>query len=114
MIANFDGPDSDISCPARFVTTQPTQALGMLNSSLINEEASHFAQYLRDRVGENQDAQVTLALRRVFQREPTRGEIDRGLQLLASLEKKYGLSPEMSLKQFCVAVYNLNEFVYLD
>ena len=42
MIANFDGPDSDISCPARFVTTQPTQALGMLNSSLINEEASLF------------------------------------------------------------------------
>src|SRR5206468_3130239 len=45
MIANFDGPETDFTCPARFATTQPTQALGMLNSAFINEEARKFAQY---------------------------------------------------------------------
>jgi hypothetical protein len=114
MIASFDGPDSDASCPARFTTTQPTQALGMLNSTCVNEQAAHLACYLRDRAGENQEAQVRLALRCLFQREPTRGEIERGLNLLASLQKKHGLSPDLALKQFCVAGYNLNEFVYLD
>ena len=114
MIANFDGPDSDASCPARFVTTQPTQALGMLNSAFVNEQATRFASYLRERAGENPEAQVTLALERLLQREPTRGEIDRGLYLIASLQQKHGFSPELALKQFCVAAYNLNEFVYLD
>ncbi len=114
MIASFDGPDSDASCPARFVTTQPTQALGMLNSLFVNEQATRFADYLRGSAGDNQDAQVTLALRRLFQREPARAEIDRGLNLIASLQQEHGLSPELALKQFCVAAYNLNEFVYLD
>src|SRR5262249_61464439 len=79
MLANFDGPDSDASCPARFVTTQPTQALGMLNSDFVNEQAAQLAKYLHDRAGENPEAQVALALRRVFQREPSCGEIDRGM-----------------------------------
>ncbi len=114
MIANFDGPDTDASCPARFVTTQPTQALGMLNSTFVNEQATRFAEFLREQAGDDLEAQVTLALTRLFQRRPTRGEIDRGLYLVASLQQKHGLSPELALKQFCVAAYNLNEFVYLD
>ena len=36
------------------------------------------------------------------------------MNLLASLQQKQGLSPELALKQFCVAAYNLNEFMYLD
>lgn len=114
MIASFDGPDSDASCPARFITTQPTQALGMLNSAVVNEQAVRFADYLRAQAPESLEAQVILALRRVFQREPTRAQIDHGLNLIRSLQQKHGLSAEAALKQFCVAAYNLNEFVYLD
>ena len=114
MMASFDAPDTDASCPVRFVTTQPTQALGMLNSPFVNEQAAVFATYLRERAGNDVAAQVTLALRRTFQREPTRAEIDRGLRLLSTFRQKYSLSPEAALKQFCVAAYNLNEFVYLD
>jgi hypothetical protein len=114
LIASFDGPETDASCPSRFVTTQPTQALGMLNSSFLNEQAEQFAQYLRTQGGDNPEALVALALRRLFQREPTPVEIRRGSQLLAALQSKHGLSPEAALKQFCVTAYNLNEFVYLD
>ncbi len=114
LIASFDGPETDASCPSRFVTTQPTQALGMLNSRFVNEQAEQFAQYLRTQGGDKPETQVAIALRRLFQREPTPGEISRGLQLLAALQSKHGLSPEAALKQFCVTAYNLNEFVYLD
>jgi hypothetical protein len=86
----------------------------MLNSAFVNEQAAVFAAYLRDRAGEDVQAQVTLALRRTFQREPTRTEIDRGLRLLSTFRQKHSLSPEAALKQFCVTIYNLNEFVYLD
>ena len=32
ILADFDLADTDTTCPVRFVTTQPTQALGMMNS----------------------------------------------------------------------------------
>ena len=107
MMASFDAPDTDASCPVRFVTTQPTQALGMLNSRFVNEQAAVFATYLRERAGDKLEAQVTLALRRTFQREPTRAEVDRGLTLLSTFQQKHSLSPEAALKQFCVTAYNL-------
>ena len=71
ILASFDGPETDLSCPARFATTQPTQALGMLNSAFVNEQARVFARDLRARAGDDRAAQVKLALWRVTQRPPT-------------------------------------------
>jgi len=114
LVASFDGPDTDSSCPVRFVTTQPTQALGMLNSDFLNEQAEILADYLRQHSGHGAAEQVELALWRSLQRPPAPHEIDRGVQLLATLRDKHGLSPHAALKQFCVTVLNLNEFLYLD
>ena len=114
MMANFDGADTDASCPIRFVTTQPTQALGMLNSDFINEQAEVFAKYLVANTGSTLQEQVAIGLRRVSQREPTTEEIERGVQLIKSLQQKYKLSPEVALKQFCVMALNLSEFMYID
>ncbi|HUG70069.1 MAG TPA: PSD1 and planctomycete cytochrome C domain-containing protein [Pirellulaceae bacterium] len=114
MMASFDGADTDASCPIRFVTTQPTQALGMLNSDLINEQADVFAKYLMAEAGSSIDDQIALGLRRATQREPTVEEIQRGEKLITTLQQKYQLSPEAALKQFCITALNLNEFMYLD
>ena len=46
--------------------------------------------------------------------EPTDGEIQRGAGLIARLRDKYEVAPEVALKQFCVTLLNLNEFMYLD
>src|SRR5207244_10806506 len=43
ILASFDVPDTDTPCPVRFTTTQPTQALGLLNSDFLNEQAKIFA-----------------------------------------------------------------------
>ena len=114
MIASFDGADTDASCPVRFVTTQPTQALGMLNSEFINEQAEVFAKDLIKNAGSDIRDQIALALRRTVQREPTSDEIARGGRLINTLQQTYQLSPEAALKQFCVTALNLNEFMYLD
>ena len=114
MMASFDGADTDASCPIRFVTTQPTQALGMLNSDFVNEQAEVFAKYLIEAAGSDIKEQVALGLRRSVQREPTSAEIERGVKLISTLQQKYHLSPEAALKQFCVTALNLNEFMYLD
>ncbi|MDA1049969.1 MAG: PSD1 and planctomycete cytochrome C domain-containing protein [Planctomycetota bacterium] len=114
MMASFDGADTDASCPTRFVTTQPTQALGMLNSDFINEQADVFAKYLIENAGSNIQDQIALGLRRTVQRDPTSDEIERGKRLINTLQQKYQLSPQAALKQFCVTALNFNEFMYLD
>jgi len=114
LVASFDGPETDFSCPVRFATTQPTQALGLMNSEFMSEQAKMFAAYLRKTAGPQDAAHVKLALSRVMQREPTQREIDRGLALIQRLRKERGQSPEEALQRFCVVTLNLNEFVYLD
>jgi hypothetical protein len=39
ILAAFDAADVDASCPVRFTTTQPTQALSMLNGDFLNAQA---------------------------------------------------------------------------
>jgi hypothetical protein len=114
IIASFDGADTDSTCPVRFATTQPTQALGMMNSAFVNEQARVFAAYLWKRAGSAPTAQVRLALWRVLQREPTPKEVDRGVRLMARLKRRYGVGPEEALVRFCTVALNLNESLYLD
>ncbi len=42
ILASFDLAETDRSTPVRFASTQPTQALGMLNSAFLNEQAGKF------------------------------------------------------------------------
>jgi len=114
MIAAFDGPDPDATCPVRFVTTQPTQALGMLNSDYFNEQARVFAGFLRSRVPGDLPGQVRLALSRALQRIPTEEEVQRGVKLTGMLQQHEGVDDSKALDLYCLMVLNLNEFIYLD
>jgi hypothetical protein len=114
LLAAFDAADADFSCPVRFATTQPTQALGMLNSDFLNEQAQIFARDLKKCAGSDLREQIKLALERTLQRAPTTEEIDRGEQLIRALQSDYGQSPDAALKNFCLVALNLNEFLYLD
>jgi hypothetical protein len=113
VLAAFDMADTDTTCPVRFASTQPTQALGLLNSEFANDEAGVFAKLARDKAGEEPNAQVSFILERVCQRPATDAEVQRGLNLIDDL-RKTGQSPETALRNFCLLALNLNEFVYLD
>jgi mono/diheme cytochrome c family protein len=114
IIASFDGPETDFTCPVRFSTTQPTQALGMMNSEFVNEQAAVFAAYVRSRAGNVATEQVKVAIQRVTQRPATEAEINRGILLMLDLQSKRKMSAEEALKSLCVVMLNLNEFLYLD
>ena len=114
VLASFDAADVDASCPVRFATTQPTQALALLNSEFIHREARQFAGYLRREAGDDAAEQVKTALWRVLQRAPTAGEIERGMELMARLQHEHGADEGHALDYFCVVALNLNEFMYLD
>lgn len=112
LLESFDFADTDQTCPVRFVTTQPTQALGLLNSDFMRRQAVMFATSLGSTADVEQ--RVRLALTRVLQRTPTETEIASGTRLIEKLQTVDDLSPEKSLQYFCLVALNLNEFIYLD
>lgn len=114
ILESFDVADTDQTCPVRFVTTQPTQALGLLNSAFMQEESQKFADMIVEAHPDSLEAQVRMALRRVMQREPSTEDVDRGLQLIANLQKEDKLDLAQARKYFCLVALNLNEFLYLD
>ena len=114
ILEGFDGAETDKSCPVRFVTVQPTQALGMLNGEFLNAEAAKLADRVRREAGADRGKQVKLALRLVTGREPTIDEVGRGMTLLTALTESEGVPADRAMNYFCLVALNLNEFVYLD
>jgi len=114
ILERFDAAETDRSLPVRFVTTQPTQALLMLNSDFLNNEAAFLAERLRRESGADVSKQVALALRLATARRPANEAIRRGVRLIDLLRTSDGVSAEVALKYFCLMVLNLNELLYLD
>ncbi|MEN9573093.1 MAG: hypothetical protein RL514_948 [Verrucomicrobiota bacterium] len=114
ILESFDVAETDRSAPVRFATVQPTQALGMINGSFMNEQAGLFAERLRREAGDDVTKQVHLGLQLVTTRPPTDAEVQRSLGLIAALRAQDNASPEVALKYFCLMALNLNELVYVD
>jgi hypothetical protein len=114
VLGTFDLADTDSSCPVRFATTVPTQALTMLNSSFFSEQAASLAQRLVKEAGDDPAAQAARALELALSRQATEQEIERSVQLMQDWQVRDGASAQQALEYFCLMVVNLNEFVYLD
>ena len=114
LLAAFDFADTDFTCPIRFTTTQPTQALTMINSEFLHEQAARFAADLERCHPGDLEAQVRTALFRTLQRPPSSTETERGLGMIAALQEEDGASPERARQLFCLMTLNLDEFLFLD
>jgi hypothetical protein len=114
ILESFDLAEPDRTTPVRFSTTQPTQALGMLNGDFANKQAGVFAERLRREAGDDTARQVRLALYLATGRVPDAPEIRRGNDLIRELRTVDSASPEAALRYFCLMVLNLNEFTYVD
>ncbi len=113
LLQAFDLADTDTSCPVRFVTTLPTQALTMLNSDLLNQQAA----ILRDRVVAERDVlekQLARGLELVTQRPARDVEVEALCRLHADLGAEHGCDTAEALRLCCLTLLNLNEFVYVD
>jgi hypothetical protein len=118
ILADFDLADPDTSCPVRFTTTQPTQALGMMNGDFLHAQARVFAERVRREAGGTNGDQTAAMVRRALEialvRPATDTEVERGVALFDTLEAKDGVGPGRALELYCLMVLNLNEFAYLD
>jgi len=114
ILATHDAADTDSSCPVRYTTTVPTQALGLLNGSFSNEQAALFARRLEAECSGDLADQIRRAIVLTTNREPRPDELARDVAFARSLRTEAGLSAHDALTQYCLLVLNANEFLYLD
>jgi len=100
----FDQPDFQTSCARRASSTHAPQALEMLNGKFSNQLADLFAARLRREAGRDAAAQIDLAFRLAAGRQPSDKEHKLAAAFLA----------EHSLREFALAIFNLNDFLYVE
>jgi hypothetical protein len=151
ILDSFDPPDVMSSCPRRFDTTVPTQALALLNSAVAEGQALELAHRLRAECGSDVKKIVPRAFLLAFNRPITAAEKRQSMQFFhdreAALKKSIDsgdssktsetlvqehatnspssgkietwnapMEPwlETALTEFCLALFNANEFVFID
>ncbi len=100
----FDKPDTNTSCARRPVTTIAPQALSLLNGNLPSDSARALAERVVRVAGEDRTGQVERAYRLALGRSPDAEEKRLAVAYLDT-------SP---LSDLCLALFNLNEFLYID
>jgi hypothetical protein len=114
ILSQHDLADTDSSCPLRYTTTVPTQALGMLNGEFTNLQAERFASRLRAEHPNDLAAQIAGGVRLVSGRSPPAAEIERDRRFIGRLVAEQGQTPEAALRTYCLVLLGSNEFIYLD
>jgi hypothetical protein len=112
----FDQPDSLTSCPVRPVSTSAPQALVLFNGPAMREAAAAFADRLARDCGKDRAARVERAYRLALARPPCPAERAQALEFLAAQAALPNVGPDperAALADFCLAMLNRNEFVYV-
>ncbi len=134
MMEAFDMPDTHESCARRNITTTAPQALALLNDAQTVEWARSFAGRVLDEAGDDRAQQIERAYLLAYNRPPDGFEKDAAQTFL---DKQHGVIakrqaaseplslPDADLSQvdpaaaaalvdFCHALMNSNEFVYVN
>jgi len=114
ILATHDQADTDNSCPVRYTTTVPTQALGLLNGEFANESAAAFAARLIKETPDDIAKQVARGIRLTAGRVPAESEVSKDAAFIQLLKDRHKLDDKTALTRYCLLLLNANEFVYLD
>jgi hypothetical protein len=129
----FDMPDTHESCGRRSVTTTAPQALNLLNDPVILRAAQSLAGRVARQAGSELDRQIALAYRLAYSRPPKAHELQAARvfvqqQTELARERLAAKAPlalptpaasgdeaeAAALVDFCHALLNSNEFVYVN
>ena len=105
----FDCPDAAQVAPKRTRSTTPLQALNLLNSGFMVEQAERFAaRVFQDVAKSGGDERMSSAIRRAFRLAVGRRPESRELAAATLLAREHGLDA------VCRALFNSNEFLHVD
>lgn len=134
LLEAFDRPDTIASCPRRNRSTTAPQALTMWNSEFSLTAARHLAGYLLAQESDDSDGRIAACYQQTFGRSPTPSELKAATEFISQQSqllreegreaKKLALPEPMpdatdpytaaAWTDFCLAMFNLNEFAYVD
>jgi hypothetical protein len=141
FLNTFDAPVMEVNCERRQASTVATQALMLMNSDFILQQAAKFAERLQKEAGDDPAQQIARAWQLAFSRPATKNETSQSLEFLArqlehlkSIEEqppaeKSGTSGKKDVKQppakkvdpqtqaltdLSQALLSANEFLYVD
>lgn len=100
----FDCPDGGQIAPKRMKSTTPLQALNLLNSEFMLQQSEFFAARLKREAGPKIKEQIRLAFELTFDRQPETDEVKAAETMIA----------EQGLTLFCRALFNTNEFIFVE
>jgi len=105
LLTAFDQPDAITSCPVRPVSTHPLQALSLMNSEFMQEQARAFAARLvKECRKDNRACEIRTAWKLALARTPSPAERNLAARFFSSGGE---------LADMCLALLNRNEFVYV-
>jgi hypothetical protein len=104
LLDAHDCPDPSTAAPRRALTTTPLQALALMNNAFVLRMADRFAERLKKEAGDDVGRQIRRGYELAYGRHATAGEVAR----IRPIIERHGLAT------FCRAVFNSNEFVYVD
>jgi hypothetical protein len=119
LIEVFDCPATVVSGPLRAVSTVSPQALALLNNQFVLEQAGFFAERVVREAGADCRAQVERAFLIALNRRLNEKEAGWAMSFIKAQTDGYAQrrneKPEAAaLRDFCHALVNLNEFLYVD
>jgi hypothetical protein len=135
LISVFDGPNISESCAVREITTVTPQVFALFNSKFAHEQSQAMARRILREAGQDTERQVDRVFELALQRKPSSAEKARSLEFLGQpspasltrLAKTGGSEAQASgpaaeeptrykgaLSDLCLAMFNLNEFVFLE
>ncbi len=121
----FDFASPDSSTPQRAQTTVPQQALFLMNSPFVAEQAKHLAQRSRADADAPERERLAQLIRLALGREPGADELDQGLAFLEGVRSSQGVgrAPDQAgepgagpdaWQQLAHALLMTNEFCFVD
>lgn len=104
LLDALDCPDPSTVTPRRALTTTPLQALALMNNAFVLRMADRLSERLKREAGEDRTKQIARGYELAYGRRPTQEELQQAQPVI----ERHGLS------SFCRALFNSNEFVFVD
>ena len=110
LLTDFDAPGTMVSCGRRNQSSHAGQALTLLNSPELARQSQAFASRLENEAGRAPVAVVERAYRLALGRGPSPDELSLGRAFLENGEGSFA----ETLSDYCLVLFNLDEFLYVE
>lgn len=110
LLESLDQANPDSPIAQRNVTTVAPQALILLNSDFMNQQAAALARRAKAAACCDPYAKIEALYEYALSRDPSDREIDIALGFL----QRWNDQDERTIAELCKLILNLNEFVYVD